>query len=335
MAKLNDSHVANCSYYPYKVCCDRIVSSVLRNGSCSSDEGGVISMYQVNNSHAARKDYYNYKVCAKFIDYPVECSLRNSCYVNETCVVSLYQEIDSHVATCDFPYQNKVCCGKLADSYIDQSSINTNDTTPVVGDVLLFNITVWNLGDINLTNVNVSCYDNGTYFDSDLINISVQTPSYAYCKLLMNCPITHNISFRVDPLNEIREYNETNNEAWIELTLTEKLFITIDSPTNGQNVYRCSPLLLNSTVTASCNPPSGYEVYWYNSTDLIATGEDSVWCIGSSDTLLGTEEINATVLGGGYVNSSGTVNINIINNPPDISEILYTLHPRKYIQAKV
>jgi len=332
MYKLNNSHVANCSYYNYKVCCDDMVSATLRSGSCNADEGEVISMYKPQNSHAAKKGYYTYKVCAKFASYPVECSIKTSCDVNETCVVSLYKQTNSHVATCNF-YTQKVCCGKLSDLYVNQSSIIFNDTDPVVGDALLVNITVWNIGDTAAANVNVSCYDNGVYFDSYVINSippdpSMQTPRYAQCELTTDCPLDHNISIKVDPMNEIKEYNETNNEAWKGITLTDKLTISIDSPNDGQNVYRCSALNLNSTVGTYCgNPVSGYEVKWYNSTGLIASGEDSYWCIGSSDGLLGSETINVTVNKTGYVSGTNTTTINIINNPPNVGNVWYNVTP--------
>jgi len=160
-----------------------------------------------------------------------------------------------------------------------------------------------------------------------LLNVSAKSKSYAYCVLLTQCPVGHNISVRVDPNNEIKEYDENNNDAWKEIELMEKLIISIDNPTNGQEVSRCYPLSLSSTVTASCSQPSDYEVFWYNSTTLIGIGEDSIWCLGSSDNLLGPETINATVIGGGYVNSSETVNINIVNNPPNIEKITYNVTP--------
>ena len=332
MYKLNNSHVATCDYYNYKVCCDDIASSTIRYGSCNPDEGAVISLYNLNNSHAARKNYYSYKVCAKFNDYPIECSVRTSCLANETCVVSLYQQTNSHVATCDY-YNYKVCCSKLADLFTNESYITFNNTSPVVGDTISINITLWNIGDGPATSVNVSCYDNGVLFDSKIISSippdpSMNSPVFVECTLTSDCPLSHVIKVSIDPANEIKEYNETNNNASKSLSLTDRLLITITHPTNDEDVYRCTALSLNSTVSTQCGSSlSSYTVKWYNSTMQIASGENAYWCIGSSDGFLGEENITATVEATGFASGSDSVSINILNRPPLVSEIWYNVTP--------
>jgi len=337
MVMLNNSHVGHFDNYTYKVCCD-FYSAAVRNNNCNADEGEVLSYYAHGNAHAAQKNYYTKRVCAKW-DSPVDCTIKSSCDpATETCVVSLYSTTNSHVAECNY-YSNQVCCGKLPDLYVNQTSISPNKTSPVVGDATEVNITVFNIGDRAATNVNVSCYDDDTFFDSYVINSvppspAMAEPRNATCIWNPQCPTSHNISVKVDPDNSISEYNETNNEAWKIITLTEKLNVTIDSPTEGQNVYRGQTINLWSTVNASCAVPTGYTVTWYNSSQQIATGEDTTWLIPLDDSMLGSEQLNATATKTGYAPGSKNVTINILNNLPQLTTPGYNVTPAEILAGE-
>jgi len=217
---VSNSHVAECSYFGKKLCCDTIVSAAIRT-YCLDNETEILEMAKVVNSHAEIPGLgnYPYKVCIAFEGSPPVCSAKSSCNINETCLLALAKQTNSHVASCDYqPYPYRICCGKFADLYVNQSSIQLNNTSPADSDPILFNITVWNIGDKNATSVNVSCYDNGTYFDSYEISLLIADPTasqpeFAYCDWIATAG-THNISVKVDPDNLIDEYNETNNEAW-------------------------------------------------------------------------------------------------------------------------
>ena len=164
----------------------------------------------------------------------------------------------------------------------------------------------------------------------------MQTPRFAYCTLITNCPLSHNVTVKVDPANEIREYNETNNEAWKEISLKDRLEVNIKSPTDDQNVYRCSALQLNSTVSTKCGSTldSNYRVKWYDSKgvmdnviNLTVTNDSAVWCIGSSDSLLGSDTITAVATSSLYAQGSDSVTIQIRNNLPNVGEIWYNVTP--------
>ncbi|MEM5804992.1 MAG: CARDB domain-containing protein [Candidatus Aenigmatarchaeota archaeon] len=324
MLKLNNSHIGDCNQYNYKVCCDRLISAI-RDNACNADEGIVLSMYSLSNSHAGSKGYFAKKVCGKFnnTNYGVECNIRSSCLTDEACVVSLYQHNNSHAATCDY-YSNKICCAALPDLLVDQTSITPNNTSPDVGDPILFNITVWNIGDAAATQVNISCYANGNYFDSNIINsippdASKQTPRYTTCTWISSCPsLNVNISVKVDAANQIRELNESNNEAWKLMNLTETLNIRIDNPVNGSSHFRGTTLNLNSTVGSNCSTPPTlpFNVTWYNESTQIATGQHATWQIPLEDFILGSKIINATATSIYYHAAWNTSNIIIKNNLP-------------------
>ena len=330
LAKETNSHVGSWDKYNYKVCCD--FNFVAIRSNCEAGEGEVLSLYKTSNSHAAKKGYYPNKVCAKHYSTPANCTIReNACLSDEVCVISLANQVNAHAAKCDY-YPWKICCRALADLYVNDSSISFNVSEPYVSDILGINITVWNIGDAAASQVNVSCYDNGNYFDSYIINSippnpSMQEPRYAYCELKTDCPTEHNISIRVDPANLIKEYNESNNFASKNINLKEKLFIQIDSPSNGQSFYRGSDINLQSTVNDSCYPFPSITVNWYNESDFIGSGEDIVWTIPLADFMLGTKTIKAEALATSYSTVYDTVQITILNNLPSVSTPSFNVSP--------
>jgi len=333
MHSQNNSHVGMADYYQYLVCCDEVTASLRE--SCSSGEDEILSFFRENNSHVAEAGYYSTKLCAGYGSQGLECSLAEECNATETCVVSLHSAGNSHAGMCGH-YGNQLCCAKIPDLYVNNTSITANASLPVFETPVLINITVWNIGDSVASAVNVSCYQNGTYFGSDVISsvpadASKETPRYASCVWTAAC--TDNVSITVDPADNIRELNESNNGAWGMVPITERLTIEVDSPINGQSVYRGSEVSLQSTVTASCDLPS-YTVNWYNQSTLISTDEDTTWTIPLADELLGVRMINASATAADYVNDTANVNITVINNPPATGAPAYNVTPAEIQRGK-
>jgi hypothetical protein len=194
---------------------------------------------------------------------------------------------------------------------------------------------VWNIGDSAAYAVNVSCYANGTYFGSSVISsipadASKQTPRYSNCNWTTSC--SNNISIVADPSGAIRELNESNNAAWRVVPITDKLYVSVSSPTNGQSYYRGNAVALQSSTTAACNLPS-YTLTWYNQSTAIATGDSSSWAIPLDDALLGAKTINATATAAGYVNGSANVNITILNNQPTTGAPTYNVTPSEILRG--
>lgn len=326
MSKQNNAHAGAFDYYQYFVCCDELAGSV--KTSCASNESEALSFSKQNNSHVAEPGYYGTKLCVGYGGTPAVCSLKNSCNATEACVVSIHDPMNAHVATCDY-YDYQLCCAKLSDLYVNGSSITPNATLPVFGTPTLINSTVWNIGDSAAANVNVSCYANGTYFGSGMISSvpsdpTKETPKYAACTWTTSC--SNNISIAVDPDNVIHELNESNNGAWKMVPITDQLYVSISSPTGGQNVYRGSDVSLQSTVTAACNLPS-HTVTWYNQSTQIATGDGGTWTVPLDDELLGSRTINATATAAGYATGTANVNITVLNNQPTTGTPAYNVTP--------
>jgi len=313
--QLQNSHAGMCGYYPYSVCCDKIFSYI--NQTCNSSTSPILSFYQQNNTHVAQANYStNWKLCASYSTYPLECTIReNVCLEDEACVVSLYSQVNSHVAECNH-YRYKLCCKKLSDLMVNSSSFQFPQPL-IFGSNVTINITVWNVGDANAYNVSVSCYENGELFDSKIIsyippNSSVQTT----CNWIVNC--LTNISIKVDAENYIKELNETNNEAWQNVSITEYLNVTIDYPAHDQSFYRGQTIWLNSTVVSSCNNFPPHTTYWYIESTFIESGDDIQWTIPLDDSLLGKKSITAYANSTeNYIEGSKSINITILNNIPN------------------
>jgi hypothetical protein len=318
-----NSHAGVCGYYGYSLCCDEIFSYI--NQTCNASASAILSFYQQNNTHVAKPDYYNWKLCAGYSTYPLECTIRTSCLENETCVVSLYSTTNSHVADCSY-YPNKLCCKKLSDLMVNSSSFQF--PSPLIfGNNVTINITVWNLGDTVAYNVNVSCYENGNLFDSKIISSIPAYSSYqTFCNWTVSC--LTNISVKVDPDNLIKELNESNNEAWQQVSIIEYLNVRIDYPPNEQSFYRGQTIWLNSTINSSCGNPTSYDVYWYNESTFIGKGEDIQWTIPLDDGLLGKKNITAYANStSNYVANSKSINITILNNIPNVTKPRFNVTP--------
>ncbi|MFH8038978.1 MAG: CARDB domain-containing protein [Candidatus Aenigmatarchaeota archaeon] len=321
MFERNNSHAASCDYtsYNYVICCDTIKFSSVKQ-SCLNDEGGILSLAKLNDSHVEKYNYsnYPYHVCAKFdIGSPVTTYIReNGCFPNETIVASIHDLTNSHIAEPNY-YNKKVCISKYSDLLLNQSSIELNDSYIVVGEAVNITIKVFNVGDVYSYDVKVKCYDNSTFFGEYTIpSIAPNSYGLAYCLWNSVCNIQHNLTFVVDENNEIFEYNETNNNFTQSVNLIEKLFITIDNPSNNSIIYRNKTVSLNSTVHASCNPVSNYNVYWYNDSYLIGIGEDINWKVPLDDNVLGIRNITAFVNKTGLVENSDSIFVTISNNIP-------------------
>jgi len=313
-----------CGYYSYSVCCDRVFSYI--NQTCNSSTSAILSFYQQNNTHVAEPNSYNLKLCAGYPTYPIECKIReNACFEDETCIVSLYDVRNSHVAECSY-YKYKLCCKKLSDLMVNSSSLQFPQPL-IFGDNVTINITVWNLGDAPAYNVNVSCYENGRLFDSKIISSIQASSSYqTSCNWTVSC--LTNISVVVDPENTIKELNESNNEAWQQVSIIEYLNVSIDHPANEQSFYRGETIWLNSTITSSCGLPSSYDVFWYNNSVFIDKGEDIEWQIPLDDGLLGKKNITAYANSTeNYIAGSKSINITILNNIPNVTKPRFNVTP--------
>ena len=117
-----NSHVGDCSYGTWKVCCKepgRTLTSNVVNTACNSNDGAVLSLYSRSNSHAAQYIYNDglYHVCLVPSTGSITCTYKPSCdAAGEACLASLNKDHldNAHMASCattDPQYQWKVCCG--------------------------------------------------------------------------------------------------------------------------------------------------------------------------------------------------------------------------------
>jgi hypothetical protein len=261
LSALTNAHAEayNQANYPYHVCC---YDDFPLNNSCI--DSVILHLSSLTNAHAekATQNFYGVNVCLTADDpnENITCTYRTTdCLASEACLGTISTGIrgadtNLHVADCTTdPYETRICCRSVKpDLTVNQSSIQPDIAVPNEGDLVTFDITVWNIGDHAAVNVNVSCYANGTYFDSYIINSippdpSQQTPRYATCTWTAQ-PSYWNISVYVDPLDEISEYNETNNEAW-------KLIYVDYNPVVSKPYFNVTPaeIIRGDGIEISCD----------------------------------------------------------------------------------
>ncbi len=316
-----NSHAGMCGYYSYNVCCNRIFSYI--NQTCNTSTSSILSFYQPNNTHAAEAYNYSWQLCAGYPTYPMECFIRKECLQNETCVVSLYSTTNSHLANCSY-YENKLCCVMLSDLMVNSSSLQI--PSPLIyGEEVTINVTVYNIGDTDAFNVNVSCFEDGRIFDSKIIDfIPKDGNANISCNWRVSC--LRNISVKVDFSNVIKELNESNNEVTQQVSIIEYLNIIINHPADNQNIYRGEMVWLNSTVISSCGDLPPHTTYWFNESTFIGSGDNILWEIPLDDSILGRKTIyvfaNSTE---NYIDGSNSINVVILNNLPIIKDIRFNI----------
>jgi uncharacterized membrane protein len=131
--------------------------------------------------------------------------------------------------------------------------------------------------------------------------------------------------------NESGKYIDANVEIdGGSLELWDNLSVSIDSPSVNQTIHRAETVWLNSTVSDEVGTPAmdNYSISWYNSSDVVATGnqtvEDVEWAVAANHTL---GKMNLTVnASGSYYNSDlakvevwfyGWANLTNLNVPAD------------------
>lgn len=165
-----DSHVGECGYYDYSLCCD-VMSAVLRGSpagrvECAPSEEGVISLYDANDSHveAYSNGDYNYSACVK---PRVRCTKRVSCGENETAVFSIYNGSDSHVGDSGY-YDDKICCLDQAPKIIELSTYhNYNGNNE--------NTNYYNRSEVVIIRANIT--DTSGRDDIDTVLITIASPN--------------------------------------------------------------------------------------------------------------------------------------------------------------
>ncbi len=110
----NDTHIGECGYFNYSLCCGEVLTSKFRN-TCKDYETTLISVYKNNDTHVATSDYYSVKVC--IAPEAVINIVNGSCSQEEIPMFSLYKLNDSHVAEPGY-FSYTVCMLPRSEIYV-------------------------------------------------------------------------------------------------------------------------------------------------------------------------------------------------------------------------
>ena len=113
----------------------------------------------------------------------------------------------------------------LLDLKIATSDVSFNNTSPVEGDNITINATIYNLGSVTASSVVVQFFDGdpgkgGSQIDGDIVITSLAGSQNTTINMTFAASLgLHEIFVLVDPSNAITESNESNNNASKNLTV--------------------------------------------------------------------------------------------------------------------
>ncbi|MBI4980687.1 right-handed parallel beta-helix repeat-containing protein, partial [Candidatus Woesearchaeota archaeon] len=175
------------------------------------------------------------------------------------------------------------------DLKINQSDITYTAGTIRQNDTVVVNVTIYNLGNSNATDANISFYVGATLNQSQLVNISNGTSQliqFNWTALGGN----HTLEARADPANLIAESNETNNNATSNISIKYVAVLQYLSPTGsfprGKDVAGEDALFeISNTLTALARV---YDLY--NSSHTFSANCSFYF----NETLIGTNLTNSS-----------------------------------------
>ncbi len=204
---------------------------------------------------------------------------------NATC---LYPQTQNYSAS-SAVYWINVTALEYSDLKINNSDITYTSGTIKHNDLVEINATVYNLGNTNATNANLSFYVDSALNQSRLVNLSFgssQLISFNWTATGGN----HTLEIKADPANALMESNETNNNATQNIPVKYVAVLQYLSPTGsfprGKDVAGEDALLeISNTLTALAQV---YDLY-NNSHALFANCS-----FYFNETLIGTNSTNSS-----------------------------------------
>ncbi len=197
-----NAHISECGMaYTYNVCCTTdlfpLDCHVNTTGTCQTNEGGVISLFNITNSHAELYNLgnYNNNLCcptlAGWDSYDCHFNTTITCDASETAVVTMYNYTNSHVGNLS-DYNNILCC-------------KTKDETPPTAIVTY----PPQVPSISIS-FDVTCTDTG---GSGGCNKTIINTTYGNCTVLGaggTCTIAFPPSSCIYNLNTVFDVNATD-----------------------------------------------------------------------------------------------------------------------------
>ena len=208
------------------------------------------------------------------------------------------------------------------DLTLNATDISFSSETPITGETITINATIYNRRDADANNASILFYDgepaSGQKIGEDIINVSVNVTANASVSWLANAGV-HEIYVLISPYNEFLEEDYTNNQAFKSITVA---IANISFDTNSSiNPYPSICGTHNGTITPNVDitvsklytyplpGTGGHSEYAriYNASGTIAeanwTGYVGDWHNLSFDapfTLYANETYNFTIKTGSY-----------------------------------
>ncbi len=133
----------------------------------------------------------------------------------------------------------------------------SNFTMQIYSNTTLIRINVSNLGPTNASNVNVSCYLDGVFFESKEISLIEGNTSFmTNCTLSLNASNNRVLNITLDGNNSIAERNEANNFYMFYFNVTQLANITVFTSLNVVNTTDTMNVYGQITASNGSNLPN-------------------------------------------------------------------------------
>ena len=103
---------------------------------------------------------------------------------------------------------------------MDESSLSTDSESYEEGDTITFEGTVYNLGNTDVSGANVSFYVDGAKEDETTVSVTAGESTTVQFTVTAEAGDIE-LTLKADPLDAISETDETNNEATLDLSVTD------------------------------------------------------------------------------------------------------------------
>ena len=338
LAKKTNSHIANCDYYPWKICC-KVPSPILTNPQVfpQKDGWGEIFNFSVyvqekNNLDTNVSLWYSYDNSSWiYIDSKIVTNTKNTQQVYFLKQFSCNDYTNSQNGKIYFKFNASCLFGGKNSSEIKNFTLEKDDTEV---EYLTGNNSVVHRFETVLLQVKLKDKDRNVYVEGGVpckfyINDSTftnYTDSNGICSLYFKPDCSFEIGNYVwkVSVDENSCYKVVNSSNFY-LIIKGKLNATITFPTNGTKLYRGNDYYFSSKITDGCNNSINANVNWYNESTLIGSGKNIWWTVPIGDFILGYKNISIQATYPNYDSDEDSVIVEILNNKPFVSKPYYNV----------
>jgi hypothetical protein len=198
---------------------------------------------------------------------------------------------------------------RMPDLAIAAGDLTLSNATPMAGMPVVLSARVHNVGDADAACATVALHIDGT--QAAAATVDVPAGGTAWVNFTWTARVgDHVLTVRLDPRNLVAEWNEDNNNASLNISVSRptKPVAVISSPTEGQQFSAGDTITFDGSASFA---PEGSTFYWTSEQDGYLGGEPVF-----NATLPAGDHYVTLFVDDGHNNVSATVNFTVAGTPP-------------------